>query len=128
MTTRSWARGVRRIFASSERKARDAAQIFADALGLGGYSVIAKLGENDRSATGFLAKDEFEATVDAFFAQPLKSIRGWEPAADAQARIVGAVEEAVFQTLETRRMRLLEFLRPTSATAHAPGLCPRRGF
>jgi broad specificity phosphatase PhoE len=91
---------VRRIFASSERKARDAAQIFADALGLGGYSVIAKLGENDRSATGFLAKDEFEATVDAFFAQPLKSIRGWEPAADAQARIVGAVEEAVFQTLE----------------------------
>ena len=59
MTTRSWARGVRRIFASSERKARDAAQIFADALGLGGYSVIAKLGENDRSATGFLAKDQF---------------------------------------------------------------------
>ena len=50
MTTRSWARGVRRIFASSERKAHGAAQIFADALGLG---------ENDRSATGFLAKDQF---------------------------------------------------------------------
>jgi hypothetical protein len=30
---------------------------------------FANLGENDRSATGFLAKDEFEATADAFFAQ-----------------------------------------------------------
>jgi broad specificity phosphatase PhoE len=64
-----WARGVHRIFASGERKARDAAQILADGLGLGGYSVIANLGENDRSATGFLAIDDFEATVDAFFAQ-----------------------------------------------------------
>ena len=100
MTVCPWARGVRRIFASSERKARDAAQILADGLGLAGYSVIANLGENDRSATGFLAKDEFETTVDAFFAQPLQSIRGWEPAADAQARIVRAVELAVSQTVE----------------------------
>src|SRR5215831_7204292 len=76
MTAQPWARGVRRIFARSERKARDAAQILAEGLGLGVYSVIANLAENDRSATGFLAKDEFEATVDAFFAQPLQSIRG----------------------------------------------------
>jgi hypothetical protein len=81
MTACPWARGVHRIFASSERKATDAAQVLADGLGLDGYSVIATLGENDRSATGFLAKDEFEATVDAFFAQPLQSIRRWEPAA-----------------------------------------------
>jgi broad specificity phosphatase PhoE len=100
MTVRPWARGVRRIFASNERKARDAAQILADGIGLGGYRVIVELGENDRSATGFLAKDEFEATADAFFAQPLQSIRGWEPAADAQARIVDAVEQTVSQTPE----------------------------
>jgi broad specificity phosphatase PhoE len=100
MTACPWARGVHRIFASSERKATDAAQVLADGLGLDGYSVIASLGENDRSATGFLAKDEYEATVDAFFAQPLQSIRRWEPAADAQARIVRAVELAVSQTLE----------------------------
>jgi broad specificity phosphatase PhoE len=98
MTSCPWARGVHRIFASGERKARDAAQILADGLGLGGYSVIANLGENDRSATGFLAIDDFEATVDAFFAQPLQSVRGWEPAADAQSRIVRAVELAVSQT------------------------------
>jgi broad specificity phosphatase PhoE len=99
-TTCPWARGLRGIFASSERKARDAAQILADGIGLSGYSVIANLGENDRSTTGFLAKDEFEATVDAFFTQPLKSIRGWEPAVDAQVRIVGAVGQAVSQTSE----------------------------
>jgi broad specificity phosphatase PhoE len=100
MTGCLWAQGVRRIFASSERKARDAAEILADGLGVGGYSVIANLGENDRSATGFLGKDEFETTVDAFFAHPLRSIRGWEPATDVQTRIVGAVEEAVSQTPE----------------------------
>ena len=53
--------------------------------------------ENDRSATGYLPKREFEALVDAFFAQPQTSIRGWEPAADAQARIVRAVERIVSQ-------------------------------
>jgi broad specificity phosphatase PhoE len=100
MTICPWVRVVRRIFASSERKARDAAQILADELKLGGYSVIANLGENDRSATGFLAKEEFEEMVDAFFAQPVQSIRGWEPAANAQARIVSAVEQVVSQTPE----------------------------
>jgi broad specificity phosphatase PhoE len=100
MKSRSWTRGMRRIFASSERKARDAAQILADALGLGSYSIIAALGENDRSATGFLPKDEFEATADAFFAQPHRSIRGWEPAATAQARIVSAFEQALSQIRE----------------------------
>ena len=100
ITTRPWVRRVRHIFASSERKARDAAQILADGLGLGGYSVIANLGENDRTATGFLAKGEFAATVDAFFAQPQQSVRGWESAADAQARIVVAVEQALSQTAE----------------------------
>jgi hypothetical protein len=47
------------------------------------------------AATGYLPKREFEAMVDAFFAQPQTSVRGWEPAADAQARIVCAVERIV---------------------------------
>jgi broad specificity phosphatase PhoE len=97
MTTRPWARGVRHIIASGERKARDAAQILAEGLGLSGYSVIADLGENDRSATGFLSQAEFETTADAFFAQPLRSVRGWEPAGIAQKRIVDAVGLAVSQ-------------------------------
>ena len=97
MTDQPWARGVRRIFASSERKARDAAQILADGLGLGGYTVIDDLGENDRSATGYLPKQEFAATAEAFFAHPQESVRGWEPATTAQARIVGAIEKILSQ-------------------------------
>jgi broad specificity phosphatase PhoE len=97
MKAQPWTRGVRRIFASSERKARDAALILVEVLGLEGYSVIADLGENDRSATGFLASGEFDATVDAFFAKPNESIRGWEPAAAAQTRIVRAIEQVMSQ-------------------------------
>ena len=78
MATASWIRGVRNIFASSECKARDGAQILADGLGLRGYIVVGDLCENDRSATSYLPKQEFEAMVDAFFAQPQTSIRGWE--------------------------------------------------
>ena len=51
----------------------------------------AALGEIDRSATGYLPLDEFEVVVDAFFADPGRSVRGWERAVDAQARIVHAV-------------------------------------
>ena len=97
MAAHPWLGGVRSIFASGERKARDAAQLLAEGLGLQGYSVVDCLGENDRSATGYLPKQEFEATADAFFAQPQTSVRGWEPAADAQARIIHAVEQVVLQ-------------------------------
>jgi broad specificity phosphatase PhoE len=48
--------------------------------------------ENDRSATGFLVPDEFQAVADQFFANPEISVRGWEPAVDAQSRIVREVE------------------------------------
>lgn len=76
MTACRWARGVHRIFASSERKARDAARILADGLGLEGYSIIANLGENDRSATGFLAKDEFEANRRRIIRAPATEHQG----------------------------------------------------
>ena len=56
------------------------------------FHQLAALGENDRSATGYLRGTEFQTTVDAFFARPHESIRGWERAVDAQARIVAAVE------------------------------------
>ena len=41
------------------------------------------IGENDRSATGFVPAEEFEALADTFFADPHTSIRGWERAIDA---------------------------------------------
>lgn len=82
--------GITAIWASAETKAIEAAGILAGRLGLS-VQVAADLGENDRSATGFLPPPEFEAMADAFFASPHESVRGWERAVDAQARIAGAV-------------------------------------
>ncbi|WP_152046603.1 histidine phosphatase family protein [Aureimonas psammosilenae] len=88
------ARGIGRIVASTETKAIEAAGILAGAFGLS-VEVDEGLGENDRSATGFLPPPEFEATADAFFAQPERSVRGWERAVDAQARVVAAMKRAI---------------------------------
>jgi hypothetical protein len=42
-----------------------------------------------------LAADEFEALANQFFAHPMASVRGWERALDAQARIVREVERVL---------------------------------
>ena len=89
-----WVHSIRGIFSSAERKATEAARIMADFLSVSPI-VVEGLGENDRSATGYLPKFEFEATADEFFARPEDSVRGWERAADAQRRIVLAVNDAI---------------------------------
>ncbi len=81
---------VSAVWASTERKAMDGAAIVADRLGLS-YRTDEALGENDRSATGYIAPPEFWQVVGEFFARPRESVRGWERAIDAQARIVAAV-------------------------------------
>ena len=86
-----WVRDLAAIYCSTEQKAIDGAAILAEHLSLR-FETIAELGENDRSATGFLPPDEFEKVADEFFASPDVSVRGWERAVDAQARIVKAVE------------------------------------
>jgi broad specificity phosphatase PhoE len=82
--------GLGAVWASTETKAIEAAGILAARFGLG-LRTEPLLGENDRSATGFLPPPEFEATADAFFAAPETSVRGWERAVDAQSRIALAV-------------------------------------
>ena len=86
--------GVSAIWASAERKATETAECISAALGLE-FQTDLRLGENDRSATGFLAPEVFEAAADAFFADPDVSFRGWERAVDAQARIIEAVRGIV---------------------------------
>ena len=88
-----WVPGLTRVVSSAERKAVETAEALAGRLRLP-VTVDAQLGENDRSATGYLPPTEFEALADAFFAQPQVSVRGWERAADAQERIVAAVQRA----------------------------------
>ncbi len=92
-----WVRGIRSVFASDERKARDAAGILSKGLGLAGFSVVRDLRENDRSATGYLPRLEFEAVADQFFARPHESVQGWERAIDAQTRIVMAIDQVLGQ-------------------------------
>ena len=91
---RPWLAGVKSLFASTERKAMDAASLLAERLGIDPVAMEG-LGENDRSATGYLPRAEFEAVADEFFARPEQNVRGWERATDAQRRIVGAIEQAM---------------------------------
>ena len=82
------------VFVSSEEiKAEELAEILASRHG-NPIVTQPELGENDRSATGYLDAEAFERQVDLFFAHPEKSANGWERAIDAQARIVAAVAAA----------------------------------
>lgn len=84
-----WAR-IGSVFSSDERKAVETASIVTSYAGRPA-TVLADLGENGRSATGYLPAEEFERTADRFFAEPGRSVRGWETANAAQQRIVAAV-------------------------------------
>ena len=72
-----WVRELTAIYCSTEQKAIDGAAILAEHLALD-FKQVEDLGENDRSATGFLPPDEFERVADAFFGSPEQSVRGWE--------------------------------------------------
>lgn len=85
---------VARIVSSDEAKAVETAEVVAAALGLA-VEVRPATHENDRSATGFLPPAEFEAVADAFFARPAESVRGWETAVAARARIAAALADLV---------------------------------
>lgn len=87
------------LFASTERKALELAEIIAAENG-GMVRSDARFAEIDRSATGYLNQERFDAVVDAFFAAPAESTAGWERATDAQARVVAAVGEALERVRE----------------------------
>jgi broad specificity phosphatase PhoE len=61
--------GLASIWASTEAKAIEGAGLLAARHGLP-VRVHPRLGENDRSATGYLPEAEFQRVADAFFAQP----------------------------------------------------------
>ena len=88
--TQPWVPDITAVYASTEQKAVDAAEILANHLAIG-LTEDPDLGENDRSSTGFLEPEEFEGLAGEFFKHPDKSVQGWERAKDAQARIVNAV-------------------------------------
>jgi broad specificity phosphatase PhoE len=89
-----WLAGTTQVISSAERKAIETAQPIAAALGID-LEIRAAMHENDRSATGFLPPGEFESVADEFFAHPHRSVRGWERAIDAQARIAREAESVL---------------------------------
>ncbi|WP_118132949.1 histidine phosphatase family protein [Oceanicella sp. SM1341] len=94
-----WFAGARSIFSSAERKAVETAQCIGAPRGLA-PRIRPAMHENDRSATGFLPPPEFERMADAFFARPDEAVRGWEPAARAQARILRETAAALAEAPE----------------------------
>lgn len=87
-----WLGKVERIVSSAETKAVETAAIIAAYLHVP-MQIDERLGENDRSSTGFLLPEEFEAAADRFFGEPQKSWHGWETAINASERIVSAMEQ-----------------------------------
>lgn len=94
LTRQDWLASTVHIISSAETKAMETAQPLADVLNIT-LEIREKMHENDRSATGFLPPDKFEKIADAFFAEPTKSILGWERAIDAQQRIVDQTQDVL---------------------------------
>jgi len=89
----NWMARLGAVYASSEKKARMSAMILAETAGFSRKAVrtCPDLGENIRTATGYLPPEEFEMTASLFFKHPKEEIRGWESASHAQKRIINAV-------------------------------------
>jgi broad specificity phosphatase PhoE len=94
LLARPWMATLGAVYCSDEQKALDGAGILAAHLGLTPI-VLPALGEVDRNATGWLPEEEHAAAAQLLFAHPEESVRGWETAAHAQARIVRAIDAVV---------------------------------
>lgn len=94
MLARPWVAGVGAVYCSDEQKALDGAAILAGHLGLSPV-VVPELGEVDRSSTGYLPEEEHTAAARLLFDRPDESVRGWETAHNAQARVVRALDMVI---------------------------------
>jgi broad specificity phosphatase PhoE len=103
---RPWVRDLARVVTSTERKARETGAILALAAGVK-PETWPDLHENDRSATGYLPPEEFEATADAFFVRSQDSVRGWETAEAAQKRILRAVDAVLYGHAKHRPLAIV---------------------
>ena len=88
----AWMAGVNAIWSSDEAKARQAAAILAGPRDLPVH-IDCDLGEIGRPF--FIPEPEFTRTAAACFANPDRSVRFWEPANAAQARVAAAVARAM---------------------------------
>jgi len=94
LLAKPWLARMGRIVSSAERKAVETASIIGAAFGIR-VEQRREMGENDRSATGFLEPAAFEAAADRFFAAPDESWQGWETARHASERMDAAVRDVL---------------------------------
>ena len=120
-----WLAGTSIIVSSIERKAIETAEPIAAALGVR-VEVREAMGENDRTATGYLPEAEFQRVADAFFANPQESIRGWERAVDAQARVVAEIEAVLARDVDGDVLLVGHGAVGTLAYCHYAGLAISR--
>lgn len=106
LLSKQWIQDVKSIYSSSEQKAIDGAEILSSHLSLK-YVIISELGENDRSSTGYLPKEEFNAIVKEFFSHPNDSIRGWETAFHAQQRIIEAIDSILKREYKNQKIAII---------------------
>jgi broad specificity phosphatase PhoE len=99
LLSQPWITSIQAVYCSDEQKAKTTARRIASHLGLQAH-ILVELGEIDRSATGYLPREELEPVVAALYAHPEQSIRGWERASDAQRRIVDAIERILSRVPE----------------------------
>ncbi|MBL0922492.1 MAG: NAD-dependent epimerase/dehydratase family protein, partial [Phycisphaerales bacterium] len=119
------ARAARRIISSNETKAMELAGAISAVSGVRVESGE-NFGENDRTSTGFVPPERFEALADAFFARPEVSTEGWERAIDAQARVFGAFEDALADYAAARREQGRPFAWAALRYFNVAG-CDRKG-
>jgi broad specificity phosphatase PhoE len=87
-----WVAHVRRIVTSTEYSVIETANVFAKRLDLP-VEFRPELDDSRRPSSAFLPVNEFDRMLDAFFARPEEGARpGWESAAEAQRRIIAAVD------------------------------------
>lgn len=89
-TARELLDDVGSVWSSAETTARETAALLVADPSMQVH-VREDLGELDRSATGYLPREEFERVAEGCFAAPDRNVRGWERALDAQTRTVRAV-------------------------------------
>lgn len=94
MLAQPWVADVEHIVSSDETKARQTATLLAEHLGLE-VEVRPNTREVDREAVGYVPRERYEALSAAFFGQPERSPHGWEPAADAQSRVVDGLHDVL---------------------------------
>jgi broad specificity phosphatase PhoE len=78
------------LFASTEPKAKETAEILARHLGRP-FETVEGLHEHERSNVGWLGQERFEAAIASLFAQPQRRVFGCETAEQARARFCGGV-------------------------------------